>query len=170
MSDIEEKDTGKKDERTPLWLVIVAVVIAIIAIRFFAGGSDSSSSSSSTKTKESTITVISADSISYQKCDIDTMLEELDKNALSASEKYKGKDVELKGKLSTIDSDGKYISIQSLTKDSIFSSIRCDINNDSQKNVVLQLSKGDTIIVKGTITTVGEIIGYALSIDEIEKE
>ena len=170
MSDIEDKNTEKKDERTPLWLVIVAVVIAIFVGKFFLDGSDSKSSSASTKTKESTITVMSAEDISYQKCDIDTMLEELDKNALSASEKYKGKEVELKGKLSTIDSDGKYISIQSLTKDSLFSSIRCDINNESQKNVVLQLSKGDTIIVKGTITTVGEILGYALSIDDIEKE
>lgn len=98
------------------------------------------------------------------------MLDELENNALSASEKYKEKYIEIKGKLETIDSSGKYISVKSLTKNSIFSTIRCDIKDDSQKTEIMKLNKGDVIIVKGKIKSVGEIIGYSLDISEIQKE
>ena len=98
------------------------------------------------------------------------MLDELENNALSASEKYKEKYIEIKGKLETIDSSGKYISVKSLRKNSIFSTIRCDIKDDSQKTEIMKLNKGDVIIVKGKIKSVGEIIGYSLDISEIQKE
>ena len=145
-----------KSERTPLWLIIVAVVIFFILIGIF--GNDSKSDK-----KEEVPTT-------YLQCDIDVMNEELEANALSASEKYKGKYIEFVGKLKSIDSDGKYITVKSVEKDSFLSSFNCSIKNDSQKQIIKQLKKDDLIRIKGKVTTVGDILGYYVDIIEINKE
>ena len=147
---------ANKNERTPLWAIILAVIFLFVIVKC-----------STTKTESEKKDDIP---ITYQEYDIDIMLDELENNALSASEKYKGKNIEIKGKLETIDSSGKYISVKSITKNSIFSTIRCDIKDDSQKTEIMKLNKGDVIIVKGKIKSVGEIIGYSLDISEIQKE
>ena len=48
-------------------------------------------------------------------------------------------------------------------------SVQCYIKNDDQKTAIMDMSIGDTVIVKGKITDVGEVMGYSLDIDEISK-
>ena len=45
----------------------------------------------------------------------------------------------------------------------------CYIESDEQLKQVKNYSTGDTITVKGKITEVGEVMGYSLDIDKIEK-
>ena len=47
--------------------------------------------------------------------------------------------------------------------------VQCYIKNDDQKTAIMDMSIGDTVIVKGKITDVGEVMGYSLDIDEISK-
>ena len=77
--------------------------------------------------------------------------------------------MEITGKLTNIDSDLSYISIGSTTDEWDFMTIQCFIKDQATKDIVKTLSKDDTIVVKGQITEVGEVLGYTLNITEIVK-
>jgi hypothetical protein len=96
------------------------------------------------------------------------MMSDLESNALKAEKQYGDQYVEITGKLSNIDSDGKYISITPSNDEYAIRGVQCYIQNEEQTNKVLEMSIGDTITLKGKITDIGEIMGYALDIDEIE--
>ena len=94
----------------------------------------------------------------------------LDKNAAAASDQYKGQYIELTGRLDNIDSDGKYIGVGVLDENDyehMFSDVQCYIKNDDQMNIIKTMATGDEIVVKGKVTSVGEVIGYAMDIDEL---
>ena len=88
------------------------------------------------------------------------MMSQLDSNAMGASDKYKGKYLEITGKLSNIDAAGKYIDLMA-DGDFEIIGVQCYIKNAS-------MSKGDTVTLKGKCTDVGEVLGYSLYIEEIE--
>lgn len=71
------------------------------------------------------------------------------------------------GKLSVIDSNGKYISIMPDDPFAILG-VQCYIKSDEQKDAIKAKSIGDTIIVKGKCKDVGEVLGYSLDIDSVE--
>lgn len=106
----------------------------------------------------------------YTNIDIETLFSDLDNNAASASDKYKNNYYAVNGILGTIDSDGSYIYLESDNNDYMFESITCSIKNEEQLKTIKKLSKGDRIIVKGKITSVGEFLGYRIDIDYIEKQ
>lgn len=95
----------------------------------------------------------------YSKDDVD--------NALGASDKYKGQYLEITGRLGNIDSSGKYISLYSDDEYAIIG-VQCQIKNDEQRSKVASMTKGDTVTLKGKCTTVGEVLGYSVDIEEIE--
>lgn len=43
----------------------------------------------------------------------------------------------------------------------------CNITSDEQLDKVMELNDNDTITVRGKITSVGEVMGYAMDIDSI---
>ena len=88
---------------------------------------------------------------------------------MKAQSTFKGQYVELEGYLGTIDSDGKYIGLGAGEKnyEYILQEVLCKIKTDEQKNAIMEMNKGDRIIIRGQITDVGEIIGYTLNIDSI---
>ena len=88
-------------------------------------------------------------------------------NALKAKETYNGKYVEITGQLGNIDSDGKYISVDPVGEDFILTGIQAYVKTDEQKKVIMEFSKEQKITVKGKITSVGEVMGYSVDIDEI---
>lgn len=94
-------------------------------------------------------------------------MSDLDSNAMGASDKYKGKYLEITGKLSNIDAAGKYIDLMA-DGDFEIIGVQCYIKNDDQKAKVSSLTKGDTVTLKGKCTDVGEVLGYSLDIEEIE--
>lgn len=106
--------------------------------------------------------------IEYTSVDLQTMLDELKNNALRAEQTYNKAYVELVGKISVIDSDGKYISIEPVDADSWnFDSVRCDLKTDEHRAVIMNKGRGETVTVRGQITDIGEILGYVLKVDTI---
>lgn len=149
------------------WVVLVVVAVGVIGA--VGGNSDSnttSSSSASTKT-ESTKEVDTPTPIEYTAVSVNDMMSDLDSNAMGASDKYKGKYLEITGKLSNIDAAGKYIDLMA-DGDFEIIGVQCYIKNDDQKAKIASMSKGDTVTLKGKCTDVGEVLGYSLDIEEIE--
>ncbi len=105
--------------------------------------------------------------IEYISVNIDDMEDTLENNAAAAKDTYNGKYLEISGRLGTIDSDLKYISLLSPTDDWDLIGIHCTLKNQNVKDVVKTLSKDQNIIVKGKITDVGEVLGYYLDAYEI---
>ena len=138
-------------KRVWFWLLLVVVLITALL------GCDTSEPAPAPEDRE------------YVEVTVDEMFDELDTNALNAEEKYKDMYVSVKGNLSVIDSDGDYIAIKPLNKEYTLDSVHCRITNDEQLETVKGLSVGDTIVVKGKITDIGEVTGFYLNIDSIEK-
>lgn len=149
------------------WWFIAIIVIIVLAAIGGSGSSDSSGSTSSTATSKTAVSSSSSEAaIEYTAYTVTELSEDLDSNALKAADKYKGQYVELTGRLSVIDSNGKYISIVDSTDEWAITGVQCYIKNDEQKQVVMDMSIGDEIIVKGKITDVGEVLGYFLDMTE----
>ncbi len=147
----------------PVWLIIVIVIVVIGIIANGGGNSGESSTGTSNGSSSSQTQEI----IEYIKVSKDDLDEALSSNAAAAKDTYNKKYVEITGKLGTIDSDLKYISLMSTTNEYDFNGIHCRIKNNEQKDVVKTLSKDQEITIKGRITDVGEVLGYYLDITEI---
>lgn len=149
------------------WVVLAVIAVGVIGA--VGGNSDSnttSSSSTSAKT-ESAKEVDTSTPIEYTSVSVNDMMSDLDNNAMGASDKYKGKYLEITGKLSNIDAAGKYIDLMA-DGDFEIIGVQCYIKNDDQKAKIASMSKGDTVTLKGKCTDVGEVLGYSLDIEEIE--
>ena len=140
------------------WVLIILIVFC--AIGYAAGSGSNSGSSSSTKKEEAT-------PIEYTAVSVNDMMTALNDNAMGASDKYKGKYLEITGKLTNIDAAGKYIDLMA-DGDFEIIGVQCYIKNDDQKSKISSMSKGDTVTLKGKCTDVGEVLGYSLDITEIE--
>ena len=105
----------------------------------------------------------------YSNEKIEEMMTTLNQNALRASKQYLDKQIMIEGILSAIDSSGKYITV---TDGGQFSIVGCTcfIKNDEQIDKVAELNTGQKIYVLGTITQVGEALGYAMDIVDIYTE
>lgn len=145
------------------WLIIILIIGGI-----GAGASDNSQPTSSTPTSNTSSTT-ETKPIEYKKASVDELDSALEKNAAAAKDTYNGQYLEITGRLGTIDSDLKYISLLSTTNQFDIVGIQCYIKNNEQKEIVKTLSKDDTIVIKGKITNVGEVLGYSLDIIEITK-
>ena len=98
---------------------------------------------------------------------VDKLMDDLETNALNASNTYKGQYVEVTGRLGVIDSSGKYISLYPINDEFAIIGIQCYITED-QKAAVSQLQKDQQVAVVGTITDVGEVLGYSLQVESIK--
>lgn len=99
--------------------------------------------------------------------DVDALMDALNANALNASNTYKGAYVEVTGLLSTIDSGGKYFSLLPLNDEWAFVGVQCYITKE-QQSIVSGFAKNQSVTVVGTITSVGEILGYSLKVESIK--
>lgn len=107
--------------------------------------------------------------IQYAKVSIQDMLDELDANALRAEEKYQGKYIEITGEIQNFDSDGMYISISPAGSPLWIDRIMCYLTDSSHKSFLLEKNTGDIITVRGKVFSIGEVIGYSISIIEISN-
>ena len=167
---IQEQPVQKK--KLPTWAIVLIVIGCILVIGSLGSSdTDVEEGGSSTKTEEKQeSTTKKEEKIEYIKVSKDDLDDALEANAANAKDTYKGKYVELSGKLSVIDSDLKYISVTSSTDEWDFLGVHCNIKNKTQKDVVKTLSKDQDIIVRGKITDVGEVLGFYLDITDIFAE
>lgn len=158
------------------WFIIVLVLIVIGAIGSAGGKDESSDTTNKTNNTATTVTddknstpKETEEEINYTAYEVSELMSDLEANAMKATDKYKKQYVELTGKLNVIDSSGKYISITPTDEEFAIMGVQCYIKNDEQKTAIMDMSVGDTVIVKGKITDVGEVMGYSLDIDAISK-
>lgn len=149
----------------PTWAIILIVIVGIGVLANLGKG-DSSSAESNSSTDNSS-NEQKQEVIEYIKVSKDELDEALDNNAAAAKDTYNKKYVEITGKLGTIDSDLKYISLMSSSDEWDIVGIHCTIKNNEQKEIVKTLTKDQNLTVKGKITDVGEVLGYYLDITEI---
>ena len=148
---------------TPIWLIVIIVIIVIGIIANTGNNSEDSSNNSLNSNQLNQV----QETIEYIKVSKDDLDEALKNNAAAAKETYNKKYVEVTGKLDTIDSDLKYISLVSTTEEWDILGIHCTIKNNNQRDIVKTLTKGQEITIRGKITNVGEVLGYYLDITEI---
>lgn len=158
---------GAKNKK-PFYLrpwFIVLVLLVILGI-VFSGGSDESAPVENSDTASGGQEQV----IEYTPYEVDQLMDDLDSNAMKAAELYDDQYVELTGELSVIDSSGSYIDITPIYDEFAIMGVQCYLQNEEQKQEVMELSIGDTVVVKGKITDVGEIMGYSLDIESIETQ
>jgi len=151
-------------KRVWFWILIVVIVIAIAGM---AGGSDDPESEPVSNDTQSEETAAEP-AVEYTPVTVGELNAALEKNPAAASDTYKDKYFEVTGKLSTIDSDGGYISLTDPDDEWDIIGITCYIKDDGQLDAVKKMSMDQEVTVKGKITDVGEVLGYYLDIDSIE--
>lgn len=160
-----------RKKQTPSGCLIAVIAVVVIIVIAIAGSAMSGGEKTNTgaSTDGANSTSAAQQEITYTAYSVSELMNDLNTNAMNASDKYKGQYVELTGRLSTIDSDGNYISL--LPEDDQFAiiGVSCYFQSDEQRAAVKDAIVGDTLVVKGKITDVGEVLGYSLNIDEVSK-
>lgn len=171
MSDNNEKVKKTIYKKWWFWLIIVIVIIALSGSSEDVNTTNNAyNDANNTNTNISnTISNNQDEKIEYLIVDVDELNTALENNAAAAKDKYNGKYLEITGKLGTIDSNLKYISLLSSTDEWDIIGILCSVKNDEQKNIIKTLNKDQIITIRGKITDVGEVMGYNLDIIEIIK-
>ena len=158
------------------WFIILAILVVIGVIGAAVGGGDDASpaadqSSQQTEQDKDGDTAKAAKEteakIEYESITADEMMNDLDANAASAKDKYEDKYFAISGKLGNIDSDGQYIDVMP-DDEFAFVGVQCYIQNEDQLDRIKDMSKDDSITVKGKVTDVGEVLGYSVDIDSID--
>lgn len=165
------------------WVALVFCVLYLFVgggvILGSSGSSANDTASNNTQTSEIIVTTTPSETvvetpaseevvIEYQQVEANLLLTTLEENALRAENTYQDAYLEITGELSVIDSDGKYIGIKRTDGEISFVNIQCYITEESQLDKVLEMNIGDTIIVKGQVTDIGEILGYMVDIHDLE--
>lgn len=147
------------------WWFIVGIILVIIigAGGAMGGGDDKTPSGGSNNTAEEP----ADEAKTPTKVTVDELMSALDENALKAAEKYNGMYVELTGKLSSIDASGDYFSLLPANDEWAFTGVECDIE-DEHLDQVMEFKSEQSVTVIGTITDVGEVLGYWLDVETIK--
>lgn len=166
-------------KRVWFWILIALVLVGAMGAGGGKGGSTDAVPAASEKPQESgnevpqTAQEAAAEEkeeevIEYTACSVSQMMEDLNANAMKASDTYKGKYLEITGRLGTIDSEGAYIAL--LPEDDQFAiiGVHCNVKNEEQKAQVASMSSDDTVTLRGKCRDVGEVLGYTLDIDSID--
>lgn len=151
----------------PTWAIIVIILFIIVSLSKIGNSDSSTNDNTEASNNSKNNSVKEQQPIEYIKVSKDDLDEALDNNAAAAKDTYNKKYVEITGKLGTIDSDLKYISLISSTDEWDFNGIHCTIKTKEQKEIVKSLTKNQDLTIKGRITDVGEVLGYYLDITEI---
>lgn len=107
----------------------------------------------------------------FQKANVADMLSDLNQNEMRAQKKYSGQWMEITGVLGAMDSEGEYFSLDAPYTFGLLS-VHCKIpetKRDLITNKLVEMEKGDKIVVKGRITDMGEIMGYDLTVIDVTR-
>jgi len=141
-------------------IIYSILVVAIYAIGFAA--SDDSDSSSLEQEKIPT---------SMESVNVEDMLLDLEQNEMRAQKKYSGKWFKITGTLGSMDSEGEYFSLEGNVFRMV--SIHCKLPKDKREQLtdkLINMEKGDQIVVKGKVTDMGEIMGYHVTIIDVYRK
>lgn len=105
----------------------------------------------------------------YIETTASAMMDDLNTNALRAKKKYNNRNVAIKNaKIDVIDSNGDYFTVCSPDVDVQIIPILINIQSEKQRDQLSNMDVGQVITVYGTVTHVGESMGYAIDLDNVE--
>lgn len=144
--------------------IALVVIFLVVLVNVIGGGGESASETPGSNSDSG----VEAAAPAQPEMEVTAtqLIDDLEANALGAANKYEGKVVKITGKFGTVDSSGKYFGIEG-NQDFSLTNIQLDIN-ESQKATVANFSKGQEVTVIGTVTDVGEIMGYDIKAHTIE--
>ena len=148
------------------WFIALMVILILGLIgSMFGGGEESTNNTSSTSSSSQT-----EKKVEYKKISINKLIKDLEKNPAKAKNKYNGKNLAVVGVVNNIDSDASYISIRG-TGDNEYSMyyVQAYTQNEKQEKAILNFDNGTKVVIKGTITDVGEVMGYSMDMASIKK-
>lgn len=176
--------TKKKWYKRPLTWIIAAIVVIAMAVN--GGGTDSESATTDTAGSMTSTQVVEAagaeepapepepvpepepaEERTPMTVSAETMIDDLESNALKAETTYKGQYVTVTGYVSNIDAQGKYFSVDGGPDTFTFTGVQAFITPE-QKSRVAEFSTGDQVTFTGEVTKVGEIMGYSMDVDSIQ--
>ncbi len=172
-----QKEIDSKAKKCPYcqadqrnWFVkhkIITVILVLVLIGAISGGAKGNNTTTNSSTPSNKTTDTNTPKPSPIIVKADTLIDALKENELNASNTYKDKYVELTGKLSVIDSSGKYIGLGPINDDYSLRTVMCYITQE-QKDIVAGLKKDSLVTVIGTITDVGEVMGYSMKVESFK--
>jgi hypothetical protein len=151
---MSEANNAPKDAQRPwfkkkrFWAI--GVVVLVIAMQAGGGSSDSDNSA----TDSATEAPVEATPVTAKQ-----LLSELEDNPLSAKTNWDGKLVTITGIVDNIDASGDYFSLSGGELTFIGVMVYID---DSFVDAVSAFKKGQEVTVTGTISDVGELMGYSV--------
>ena len=152
---MSEANEAPKDATRPwfkkkrFWAI--GVVVLVIAMQAGGGSSDSNNSATDTATKAP---AEPATQVTAQQ-----LLADLEENPLGAKNTWDGKLVTITGIVDNIDASGDYFSLSAGELTFIGVMVYID---DSFVDAVSAFKKGQEVTVTGTISDVGELMGYSV--------
>uniref|UniRef100_UPI00402A4D5D OB-fold protein n=1 Tax=Prevotella sp. TaxID=59823 RepID=UPI00402A4D5D len=149
-------------------IFFTSMVLVLFAIGFAA--SDDSSSESSSTSSEASATVNEETPTDVIEVTALKMQEDLDENELRAQKTYLGKWVKVSGPLGNMDSEGDYFTIEG--QEFSFADVCCTIPSDKKEeitNFLMNMNKGENVVVIGKVVDMGEVMGYEVKIHEISR-
>ena len=153
---------------------VIGLVVVLGLIGSCAGGGSSDQTkapAAQTTSSSSSLGAKQAKEKVYADADVNVLIKEAKENAAAANQNYGKKDVKIVGgKIDNIDSDVKYVSVGGTDVNYSMIHIRCDVDskNSDLKDNILKLKKGQAVTVYGTITKVGDLVGYSMKLDKID--
>nr|WP_317284697.1 zinc-ribbon domain-containing protein [uncultured Dysosmobacter sp.] len=152
------------------WWFWVLVVLVIAAVGSAMGSEDNGGTDTPqqeiTGTPESGAGQAEEPAVTYTAYSVGQLMDDLDSNALKAESTYQDQYVELTGRLNVIDSEGDYISIVPQDDQFAILGVQCYLQTEEQRQQVLEMQIDQVITVRGQITSVGEVMGYLLDVDD----
>ena len=144
-------------------------IIALIAIFALMSGGDDETTTDAAPASSSLETTAAADGPAAESAMVVTaqqMLDDLEANPLAASTTYKDKLITVTGKLDNIDASGDYFSLTGTDEFAFITGVTIDIEEDQQATVS-SFTMGQDVTVTGTVTDVGEIIGFRMDAESM---
>ena len=159
---------AKNHQRTPIGLIVLAVIIVIGVIGATGGNgsggkSNNGGGSSSGQQQQEVIT--------YTSKSCHELVSELKQNATKAAD-YKGQYLEISGVIYSKDSDGAYIKLScgdDYCLDCMLYGPQVFMRNNDLKAEMKEIDAGTSVKLRVKITSVGEVLGYSGDLIEIVK-
>jgi hypothetical protein len=153
---MSEANNAPKDAQRPwfkkkrFWAIGVLAIVLIMQQTGNSGSTDSDNSASETTTEApAETTPVTAKQL----------LSDLEENPLLAKKSWDGKLVTITGIVDNIDASGDYFSLSAGELTFIGITVKID---DSFVDAVSAFKKGQEVTVTGTISDVGELMGYSV--------
>jgi hypothetical protein len=153
-----------KKKRFILPLILLAIII-VASLAGGGGGDDTDPAPAAPQVSQAPDATQEAPAEEAVVVSAQQMIDELEGNALAAKNTYQDKRVTVTGKVSNIDASGDYFNLVG-TDEFTISGIQVFID-ESFADQVATFSTDQEVTVTGTVTDVGEIMGYSIDAEQI---